>query len=247
MKHFDYIIKYLSGELSPGESLVFEKELVENPQLKEEYSRVSRAYRMIGDQLRKKDEEAFGIALKSAMGKTAENSWRHKKPGRLWYVILGMAASLTILFSIFRHVPDTERIYSRYFNPSEDKLISIILEETRGEAGRDASKLWQIGEYEECQKLCRAYLSEDPENQYNMLFCLLSFLEIEEKGPVPQWLTNINHNSTSHLGQAITWYHSLALVKADLKTDAALLLSSLEGLPGPYSKDAHKLKKILTK
>lgn len=247
MKHFDDILKYLSGELSPEESNLFEKELAGNPQLKEEFTRVSFAYNMIGDQLKQRDDEAFASALKTAMEKTREASPWTRKTGRHWFMLLGVAASLAIVFSIFRPGPDSEKIYDHWFNPSEDELISTLMEETRSEAGTNVARLWKEGDYENCRKLCREKLSEDPDNQYTMLFCLLSFLETENAESPPPWLSTIDNNSQTPLEQALIWYHSLALVKEGHEAEAVDLLITLEGLPGPYSKDAHKLKKMLTK
>lgn len=247
MKHFDHMIKYLSGDLSPEESAIFEGDLEENIQLKEEFSRVSAAYNMIGDQLRRRDEEAFSSALKAAINKSIGDTPRNKRPGRRWYLLIGVAASLAILVSIFLPGPDAEQIYAKWYRPSEDGVIRTILEGTRGEADTDVAWLWQKGEFESCRKLCSKKLSKDPENQYTMLFCLLSFMEMEEAEPLPHWLSEMDSSSGTPLGQAITWYQSLALVKAGKNTEAVQLLKALEELPGPYAQDAHKLKKKLTK
>jgi len=158
-----------------------------------------------------------------------------------------VAASLAFIFSIFVPGPDAKQVYAHWYKPSEDDVIRTIMEGTRGEADTDVARLWQKGELESCRKLCSKRLTEDPENQYTTLFCLLSFMEMEETEPLPHWLTRMDSSSETPLGQAITWYQSLALVKAGKNTEAVRLLRALEELPGPYAQDAHKLKKKLTK
>jgi anti-sigma factor RsiW len=74
MKRVEQMIKYLSGDLSPEESLAFERELSENPQLKEEFSNVSLAYSTISDQLKIQDEEVFTAALSAAMNRSESKS-----------------------------------------------------------------------------------------------------------------------------------------------------------------------------
>ena len=247
MKHFDHIIKYISGDLSPRESTLFEKELDENPQLKEEFLQVSAAYKIIGDQLKRRDEEAFRSAVKAAITKSSEDAPRNKRPGRLWYLLIGAAASLSIFFSIFQSEPDAERIYALWYRPSEDEVIRTIMEGTRGEEDADVARLWQKGAFESCRELCSKKLSENPGDQYTMLFCLLSHMEMEDAEALPQWLTEIDISAGTPLGQAIIWYHALALVKAGQSAKAIILLTTLEEFPGPYGQDAHKLKKKLTK
>ncbi len=55
MKNIDKIIKYLSGELSPGESELFMKEVTESPELKGELDSVSAIWKEISKQLKLQD------------------------------------------------------------------------------------------------------------------------------------------------------------------------------------------------
>ena len=61
------MIKYLSGDLSPEESLKFDKELSEDQELQNDFSDVSQAYRIIGEQVKREDEEAYATAVRTAM------------------------------------------------------------------------------------------------------------------------------------------------------------------------------------
>jgi len=243
------MIKYLSGDLSPDESLAFERELKENPQLKEEFSDVSLAYRMMGDQLRKKDEEAFRSALRAAMERTgSEVRGQRHRGGRLWYLLLALAATAALLITIFGNGRGTERIYSAWYNPFDDPVILSMKENTRGENGPlAAARLWQEGEFEQCRCATESMLSEDSTDQYALLFNLLCSMELDQPGHLPVHAYSYEADAVRPLGQAITWYSALALVKSGSTSEAADLLSPLTEHPGPYQKDAYKLKKKLIK
>jgi hypothetical protein len=249
MKRVDQMIKYLSGDLSPDESLVFERELKENPQLKEEFSDVSLAYRMIGDQLRKKDEEAFRTAINAAMKRTGSqlNSQKHRGR-RPWYLLLGLAAAAALLVTILRTGPGTERIYSAWYNPYDDPVVLAMKENTRGENGPPAAaRFWQEGEFERCRGVTEYMLSEDSSDQYALLFNLLCSMELNQPGYLPDPVYSWEADTSRPLGQALTWYRALAMVKSGSASEAADLLAPLAEHPGPYQKDAYKLKKKLIK
>jgi len=247
MKRVDYIIKYLSGDLPPDEIRSFERELNEDPQLHEEFSQVSSAYRMIGDQLRIKDEEAFRSRLKSVMNRSpAGKQIPRSKTGRWLYLFMAVAASITLLLILLRPEPESKIIYTAWYNPSEDPVLMTFKEETRGTSNA-ANSAWLKGNYKACKEESLQFLSEDSENREAMLFYLLSSMELNRSDEALERLKTTVVGNRDTLGQAITWYHALALIKAGDTAGAALILAPLEELPGPYKSDAHKLKKMLTK
>ncbi len=242
------MIKYLSGDLSQEESRSFVRELAGDPQLEKEFSQVSSAFRMIGAQLRRRDEEAFSSALSTAMEKSrpGETPGKHRS-GSWWYILLALAASVTVLVTIMETGRSTERIYAFCYKPSEDPVLETIREETRGEADHIAAALWQEGDYEQCRRVTADQLSENPGDRYAMLFNLLSSMEMDETGTLPKWVETAGTGTGTTLDRAISWYGALALVKAGETSGALALLTHLEELPGPYQEDAHKLKKKLKK
>jgi len=249
MKHVDHMIKYLSGDLSPEESLDFERELTVNPQLKEEFSDVSLAYRMIGEQLRKKDEEAFSEALYAAMKKNGPaGSHRKKNNGRLWYLLIAVAASAGLLVVILTSQQGTEGLYSSWYKPSDDPVIMTLEMNLRGETTyQTIIKFWQDEDYPHCMMMAENQLSENPFDQYAMLFYLLSSMETDEAAPALEMINKDEAGTSQPLGQALNWYRALALIKAGETSEAAALLTPLSRLPGPYQKQADKLKKKLKK
>ena len=67
MNYVDLIIKYLSDELSHEELSSFEKEMESNTELRQEFEELSAAWKLVGDQLRLRDEEAFRMKLEEVM------------------------------------------------------------------------------------------------------------------------------------------------------------------------------------
>ncbi len=123
MNNVDLIIKYLSGDMNLEEAESFEKDLASNLVLKEEYNDVSEAYRLIKDQLQKRDVDSFKGKLLEVMEQTSpkiRNKVFRRRPG--WYFVLPLAASLAILLALFLMDNGPERILSRFFNPQKDPV-----------------------------------------------------------------------------------------------------------------------------
>ena len=249
MKRVDHMIKYLSGDLDPEEALAFERELKENPQLKQEFSDVSLAYSVIGDQLRKADEEAFNAALDKAMNRTQTGGRRKKNHRiRLRYLLLAVAASLTLLITIIGPQRGSGKIYSSSYNPSNDPVIIALEGSMRGEADHQAlAEFWKKEDFTHCRSEAAKQLSENSSEQLAMLFFLLSSMALDDTAVALERLYTFETDPGQPWGQAITWYNALALVKVDKTTEAAALLTTLCELSGPYQKDANKLKKKLKK
>ncbi len=249
MKRVDYMIKYLSGDLKPEEALAFKRELKENPQLKQEFSDVSLAYSMIGDQLRKADEKSFTAALDRAMN-TSQPGDRGRKNHRvrLRFLLLAVAASAALLVIIFGSQRGMEKIYSSFYNPSNDPVIIALEGNMRGEAGHQAlAEFWKKEDYTHCRSQAIKQLSEKSSEQLAMLFFLLSSMEMDDAAVALERLNTFETDPGQPWGQAITWYKALALLKVGKTTEAATLLTTLSELSGPYQKDANKLKKKLKK
>ena len=70
MSYVDLIIKYLSGDLSREESSSFEKELERNEELRKATEEQSAAFKLIRDQLEKRDLARFKATLAEVMQKT---------------------------------------------------------------------------------------------------------------------------------------------------------------------------------
>ena len=249
MKRVDHMIKYLAGDLSREESLAFEKELSENQKLKNDFSEVSLAYRVMAEQIKREDEDQFTRAVSAAMEKAERRPLQPlKRTSRRWISLLALAASLAIIISIFSPHPGMDRIYKSSYNPPGDPVIQTLGAHIRGKTGHQAiSDLWNNEHYAQCRNSASRVLSENASDEFAMLFYLLSSMELNEAAGALEKMQDLNWSRGESLGQAISWYRALALIKAGLAPEAIEELTSLEAHSGPYQKDAHKLKKKLRK
>lgn len=246
MNNVDLSIRYLSGELNREEIASFEKELASNQGLKAEFDQVSAAYELIRDQLQLRDEEEFKNRLLDVMKHPAKalppNGRRFRKG---WYILLPLAASVAILLLIFS--PGSEDLlFSRNYHPENDKVLLAYMQGTRGKAETGILH-YQHENYMECRKIMEELMEENPQNLLAGLFFLLSSIETGNADEALEKLTTLEPGLEHQLGQAVSWYTALALLKTDRAEEALSHLQSLVMQEGPYKSDAMRLEKILLK
>ncbi len=247
MNNVDLIIKYISGDMNLEEAESFEKDLASNHVLKEEYNDVSEAYRLIKDQLQKRDVDAFKGKLLEVMEQTSPKI-RHKVfrywPG--WYFVLPLAASLAILLALFLIDNSPERILSRFFNPQKDPVVLAYKQGTRGDPA-SGIMLYQVGRYGECMDKLSHRLDQDPNNQTVLLFYLLASMELDVQEDVVKLIQSLPCNTEHPLGQSLIWYTSLAQIKSGRLEEAEIQIRPLIEQAGPYQADAGRMQKMLLK
>jgi predicted Zn-dependent protease len=133
-----------------------------------------------------------------------------------------------------------------FFNPAEDPVILAYNQETRGDSD-SAIALFSHGQFEASLEKTSELLLEDPGNQLALLFHLLAAMELNVEAGVLARVEAVELDTRHALGQSLTWYQALAMVKTGLTEEAAALLEGLLSQPGPYESDAHKLQKMLKK
>jgi len=247
MNNVDHIIKYLSGEMSQEEAGFFEKELASRQGLKEEFDQVSTAYKLIRDQLRKRDEDEFRKRLLEVMEQPANPK---KQSGRYWHkgwqYLLPLAASLAIVLSIFFSQKSGDKLFSSYYHPEDDPVVEAFSQGTRGSAESGISH-YQLGNYEESRIIMWTLIEQDPENKLVQLYYLLSSIETAKQEEALEKLAGLELSMDHQLGQAIYWYTALALLKSKQTDEALSYLRPLIQQQGPYQSDASRLEKILLK
>lgn len=252
MKRVDHMIRYLSGELTREEADEFEKELSRDKKLSADYNQVATAYRLIGEELRKRDEESFKNRLREVMGGSLPGKGVSRKRGTdwkrgtVWYLLVPLAASvafLVILLTVNRS--EEKRLYA-FFKPSQDPVILAFSQDSRG-ASAMAISAYKNGHYQASLDATEELLAEDPENQLILLYNLLSSIELDREEEFLARTGPVNWDNSYSLGRSLTWYTSLALIKSGQKERAVTLLESLQEKPGPYGHDAYKLERMLKK
>ena len=245
MSNVDHIIKYLSGEMSPEEAGSLEKKLASDPGFKKQFEEVAAAYNLIRDQLQKRDLDDFTKTLLEVMEQPErKHSLPRPRFRSWWYIPLLMAGSLAILLTIFRHNPDGNSVFSKYYNPGEDPVLLAYSQSTRGSA-ESGILYFQQGQYVKAEEVLSELIAKDPGNQLALLYYLLASIEMDMYDPALEKLAPMDLRIDHQLGQALYWYRALALIKMDRNEEANQLLLSLIEQPGPYQPHARRLQKNL--
>ena len=238
MSYVDLIIKYLSGDLSRDESRAFEKELESNAELKAAFKERSAAYRLIRNQLQKRDQEAFESKLEEAMNPGKRRSW--------WYIPPAVACVLALVLIIFTGQPDNTRLISRFHHPAKDPYVLAYYQDTRGR-DEPGIKQYRQGNYHMAMDLLSVRFLEEKDNKLILLYYLLSSMELDRQQEVLEQIDPDNNSGPDLLDQSISWYMALAFIKSDRREKALRLLHPLGLLEGYYQSDAIKLEKLLLK
>jgi tetratricopeptide (TPR) repeat protein len=248
MSYVDLIIKYLSGDLNREESTSFEQELKSNPELKKAYDDHSAAYRLIRDQLQKRDEAIFRGKLQEAMDHEHPVSAPRRKLLWSWWLLPFAAASVLAVIIVFIHLnpPGNEKILSRYYEPAMDPVVLAFEQDIRGET-EPGIIYYRSGNFERAMELLSVKISEERENKLFKLYYLLSAIELGRQNEVMDQV-RIEHPENMDLpDQAITWYTTLALLKSGNREAALAKIHPLTRQQGPYQSDAIRLEKVLLK
>lgn len=226
----------------------FEKNLGSDPALSQEYEDILVAFNLIKHELQKRDEEGFRKKLLEIMEEPVAGAQKTKGRKRpKWYFLLPLAASLAILLAIFLMNRGSERILSRFFHPEKDPVVLAHNQVTRSGETETGILLYQRGNFEVCMNKMSALIEGDPENRLAKLYYLLASMELDLQEEALHRTGNFTDSADDQLGQALIWYHALALLKSERSEDASRLLQQLTEHPGPYQTDARRLQKILSK
>ncbi|MDF1576297.1 MAG: hypothetical protein P1P86_14000 [Bacteroidales bacterium] len=246
MSYVDLIIKYLSGELKAEEASAFEKELESDAGLKKEYELQSAAYKLIREQLRKRDEELFWEKLANAMSHELPGPESRRKWLRpWWYIPLAVACSLAILITLL-NPPTPLDVFTRFYDPASDPVILAYNQNTRGESEPGILQ-YRLGNYERSMDLLSVRIAREGENRKLILYCLLSAIELDRQDEVLEWIRIDGSYGIDPAGQALSWYSGLALLKSGNREAALEMIRPLSQEQGPYWSKARKLEKVLLK
>jgi hypothetical protein len=246
MSYVDLIIKYLSGDLSLEDSRSFEKELESNDELRQSFEEHSAAFELIRNQLQKSDLEAFKAKLEEAVSHDAPHKIPGKAGRRLWYLPPAIACFLALMLIIFLSRPGNERVFARFHHPEEDPIVQGYYQQTRGVSEPGITQYRQ-GNYARAMDLLMLSLSEERDNKFVLLYCLLAAIELDQQEEVLELVRLKDTESMDLLDQSLSWYSTLGLIKSGRQEAALKMLHPLSEHEGPYQSDAIKLEKVLLK
>jgi hypothetical protein len=247
MNNVDLFINYLSGQLNDQETNQLKQKLAADPDFQKEFDQVSEAYKLISEQLRKRDENAFRSKLMEVMERKDPGPVRYNRLRRAWvYTMLPLAGALALLLVLMLTGRDQERIVSRFYHPDKDPLLLASSQVTRGETAH-GFMLFHEGKYKKCMDEMSLLLERNPENRLAVLYHLLASMEVGMEEAGLQKYGELELESMDQLDRSLLWYSSLALIKSGRMEQANGNLVSLVNAPGPYRSEAMRLQKVLLK
>jgi tetratricopeptide (TPR) repeat protein len=247
MSNVDLIIHYLSGQLNDDEARYLEQRLTADPEFRKEFDLVSEVYNLMGEQLRKRDENAFRSKLMEVMERKDPGPARYNRFRRGWvYALLPLAAALALILVLMLPGRNEERIFSRFYHPEEDPVLLAGSQVTRGETAY-GFMLYHEGKYQQCIDEMSRLLEGNPENRLALLYHLLASLEVGMEEAGLEKIDEAGLQSMDQLDRSLLWYVSLALIKSGRMEQASGNLAKLVNSPGPYQSEAIQLQKVLLK
>ena len=240
-------MKYLSLELNEEEARELEQRLAADQELQREFELFSEAFRLVDDQLRKRDEHAFRSKLLEVMERRDPVPIRKKRFRKVWaYTILPLAGALALLLVLMRTAGDEDRIFARFYHPEKDQVLLAIGQVTRG-GTEHGYLLYHEGKYEQSMTRLNLLLEKEPDNRRALLYYLLASMEMDMEEAGLEKYAKITVQETDRLDRSLLWYASLALFKTDRMEEASGNLDKLVLTPGPYQSEASRLQKVMSK
>jgi len=269
MKYLLDIISFLGNEMSPEESLDFEERLKIDKALRKEYNVVSKAWKIIKENLRMIPIEAYkdrqelitdilaSIDIEEFAEDTDDQETRTfrkaleesapKKRGpelatrlKTWPFLLS-AAVIAGMIIVFVNLYNTKHLFDHYYQPTKDPCLSVL--------SRDLSEdsriryLFLAGREEQAREILDSLEAGCGLTASDSLVSALLYLESGELEHAKLILMQLKNKSKSGYQNAASWYLALLAVKSGELKQAEFILQELEQGAAAYRENAASLLK----
>ena len=235
------VYDYLEGRMSPQEQELFEKQLLENQELKKEVNDIralEQGLHGLGVESFKQDLASWEDALNSQPKDTSN-----------WKNFLAVAAvilliALPAIYFLVPGNPSNQDLFLSYYQPYEEMIT------TRGNTSDSLNLLLIEGmeaysrkSYEECSSLLQSYLDQQPDARVS-LYLAIAQLELNQAQAAEA--NFIQARQDPIFRQQAQWYQALSYLKFSETEKAKDLLGEIVGQQGHYrNQEANKLLKQL--
>lgn len=261
-KYSERIANYLYNDLSMEERAQFEKELLVNDELANEYYLQSEAIRYIEtrvvlDEMRSDPnlEEAEKLVEAHFAAEKANSFSNNKedKPGisrmRSIYLAGAVAAAILALIAIGKLflVDAHDSLYNNYYSPFDE--TSIINRGQNTDAGVSVSKgikFYTMKEYEKSMQIFHEISITSPDDPIVNFFLGLNYLALEQYEDASIQFETYIDSYDLFLPEA-KWYLSLSYLKEKKDDQALIVLQELPDYSGKFGKNVRSLKRKIEK
>lgn len=219
----DQIENYLSGELSQEEAEKFEKQILENDELRNQVENHRRFIKGL--------ELGFNRELKAQLQqeeqRLAGQDTEIKRRFPIQYYI-GIAAAVTlILVSVFLlRTPslNSAELFAAYYQPYPN-IESPLSRDDNEE--QNAYTYYEQGLYEKALNLFSQHTSENPADPAPLFYSGICYLELDEADKAANLFQLVQAMEKNNYSKAALWYEALASLKIDNKPRAVEILTGL--------------------
>lgn len=208
----DTIERYLNGTMTNDEHSMFEEQLTNNPDLKQQVEDI----RLILFGVRKAVLKSKLNAFHEGIKKTHAEEKKETKVRTLYYKRFAVAASVALVigsFWLMNRTPRNEKLFSKHFTP--DHGLVTTMSETKNYSFDDAMVNYKHGDYDLAIDKWKVLLQEKPANDTLNYFIGVTYLAKGDENSAIPLLTMVKNTKESIFTNETFYYLGLAYLKAN--------------------------------
>lgn len=249
IKYSRYIDRYMEGVMSTDEKIWFEKELMDNDELKAEIELQRKIDKVLS--------ESEVIDLQNQLDNIYTNTYRPwaktihipKLKKSATYLIAGVAAVLVVLFvSLFKETNRSSTpsaIYAQYYQPADINMSFRTAEEIVDSDLRLAMMYYENKEFSQAIDLFEKILESDNSRIGLNLYSGISRMEIKQYDEANKNFKRIIDHKANAFIESAEWYLGLCYLMTNDNLKAREVFEDIASSDGYYKKEARRiLKKI---
>ncbi|MBN1186394.1 MAG: hypothetical protein JXB49_29230 [Bacteroidales bacterium] len=244
MEKFD---AYLKGSMTASEKTQMEKELEENPEMREEL----RLYRIMVEGIKEAGKELFKTGLKEIDDVMADKSLGSSYPK--W---AALAASVIVLFGLsiaflLLRKPSEPKLYAEHFQPWQNEYPI----HTRGEVPAQFSEFtsdqfeelkvgadhYDAHEYKEAISVFKDLEQTQEDNEHLQFLLGLSYLNNNQPKKALPYFESLIDNKDFEYGLEVKWYYGMTLVYLGEDEKAQKVMDEVAYSDSPFSGQAKEI------
>ena len=235
------IEKYLDGDLSPEESILFEAKRVASPEFNEEASLHEKVIRSISTGQKKE----LKSELKHLYGQVKEEKATTRKQIS-WYrlvailCIMGTAALIYLMISPSSKQPtlNTGQLFVKYYEPYTNERL---FRSKTTNISHEAMDQYQQQQFSAALPLFEKLLAGQPDNDELLLFIGSCHLTLNQTGSALTHFEKASLSTEPSIQQHGIWYMALLYLKEGRQAEVIELLDRLVKEENKYTRDARDI------
>lgn len=189
-------------------------------------------------------EKSFQAQLEEIMNhRPSEKGVLSKTKYRTYYTVgLLVAATITLLFLIFRPSSDLQDVALSYYDPSNDPLLEMYTQQTRSQ-NLKALHFFREGKYEAARYYFEENQPPPEQNDISTLFYAITLYETGEADKATEMMNHLLIVDEDSIAYHTKWYLALIYINQDQQEKALPYLHQLSEKEGFFRQKAEKLIK----